>query len=84
MQAEVPRAADQLAAGLAFALELLEPLEGQGLAAVRERHELGVLLTVGHRVEAERGRLRAGSSSASRSASPSPARRTASERVASA
>ena len=36
----------------------LEPLEGQRLAALRERHELGVLLTVRQRVEAEHGRLR--------------------------
>ena len=57
MQAEVPRAFDQLPAGLAFALDLREPLEGQRLAAVGERHELGVLFTVRHRVEAERGRL---------------------------
>ena len=60
VQAEVPRAADQLPAGLASALDLLEPVEGQGLTAVRERHELGVLLPVGDRVETERGRLRRG------------------------
>ena len=57
MHAEIPHAADQPPTGLSFALELLEPLEGQGLAAVRERRELGVFLTVGHRVEAEHGRL---------------------------
>ena len=36
---------------------LLEPLERQGLAALGERYELGVLVTVGHRVEPERSSL---------------------------
>ena len=58
VEAEVPGAADQPPARAAVALQLLELLEGQRLAAVRERCQLRVLLAVADGVEAERRCLR--------------------------